>query len=97
MIHPDDMIGRMGGDEFAVIVQRQISEKEILNYVEALRVSLLSPVVLIGGEYSISASFGITLYPQDGTDAADLLKCADTALNKAKEVGRNGVQFSEKK
>ncbi len=96
MIHPDDMIGRMGGDEFAVIVQRQISEKEILNYVEALRVSLLSPVVLIGGEYSISASFGITLYPQDGTDAADLLKCADTALNKAKEVGRNGVQFFRK-
>ena len=96
MIHPDDMLGRMGGDEYAVIVQRQISEKEILTYVEALRVSLLSPVVLIGGEYSISASFGITLYPQDGTDAADLLKCADTALNKAKEVGRNGVQFFRK-
>ena len=96
MIHPDDMLGRMGGDEYAVIVQRQISEKEILNYVEALRISLLSPFVLIGGEYSISASFGITLYPQDGTDAADLLKCADTALNKAKEVGRNGVQFFRK-
>jgi len=96
MIHPDDMIGRMGGDEFAVIVQRQISEKEILNYVEALRVSLLSPIVLISGEYSISASFGITLYPQDGTDAADLLKCADTALYKAKEAGRNGVQFFRK-
>jgi len=96
MIHPDDMLGRMGGDEYAVIVQRQISEKEILNYVETLRISLLSPFVLIGGEYSISASFGITLYPQDGTDAADLLKCADTALNKAKEVGRNGVQFFRK-
>lgn len=96
MIHPDDMLGRMGGDEYAVIVQRQISEKEILNYVETLRISLLSPFVLIGGEYSISASFGITLYPQDGTDAADLLKCADTALNKAKEAGRNGVQFFRK-
>jgi diguanylate cyclase (GGDEF)-like protein len=95
-IHPDDMLGRMGGDEYAVIVQRQISEKEILNYVEILRVSLLSPFVLVGGEYSISASFGITLYPQDGTDAADLLKCADTALNKAKDVGRNGVQFFRK-
>jgi diguanylate cyclase (GGDEF)-like protein len=93
IIHPDDMIGRLGGDEFAVVVQRQLKEEELLLYSEGIRNSLSEMFTVENMEYSISASFGIAMYPSDGEDAAELMKNAETAMYKAKEFGRNGVQF----
>lgn len=93
-LHPDDILGRMGGDEFAVVVQRKLKENEILDYVEKIRSGFVSPFTLSPEvEVSISASFGIVIFPQDGTDTKELLTNVDTALYKAKEFGRNGVQF----
>lgn len=93
IIHPDDMIGRLGGDEFVVVVQRQLKEEELLLYSEGIRNSLSEMFTVENLEYSISASFGIAMYPSDGEDAAELMKNAETAMYKSKEFGRNGVQF----
>ncbi len=93
MLHPDDMLGRMGSDEFGIIVQRKLSESEITAYVEKIRVMLLVPFSLGSSEIPVTASFGIAVFPKDGTDRKELMTNADTALHKAKEIGRNSVQF----
>lgn len=90
---PHDMLGRLGGDEFAFIIQYQFIDEELFEYVEKVRTSLLAPFDVNKTEITISASLGIALYPQDGKDSAELLKCADTAMYKAKENGGNGIQF----
>lgn len=96
LIHPDDMLGRLGGDEFALIIQRQLKEEEIFEYVESLRVALLAPFTIERTEVSISASIGISIYPQNGENSIELLKCADTAMYKSKDSGKNAVQFFSK-
>lgn len=95
-IHPDDMLGRLGGDEFALIIQRQLEEDEILEYLESLRKEILKKFYIEKTEITISASFGISVYPRDGDNSTDLLKCSDTAMYKVKEDGKNGVQFFSK-
>ena len=96
LIHSKDMLGRLGGDEFAIIIQRELKEEEILEYVENLKDSLMDCFVIENTEFNTSASLGISMYPQDGKDSAELLKCADTAMYKAKEYGKNGVYFFRK-
>jgi diguanylate cyclase (GGDEF)-like protein len=96
VIHPDDMLGRLGGDEFALIIQRELKEEEILVYIENLRHILLDKFYISNTELIISASFGISIYPQDGENSIDLLKCSDTAMYKAKDDGKNGIQFFNK-
>lgn len=95
-IHSDDMLGRLGGDEFALIIQRQLEEDEILEYLEKLRKEILKKFFIESTELTISASFGISVYPRDGDNSTDLLKCSDTAMYKVKEDGKNGVQFFNK-
>ncbi len=96
VIHPDDMLGRLGGDEFALIIQRQLEEDEIVTYLESLRKEILKKFYIEKTELTISASFGISVYPRDGDNSTDLLKCSDTAMYKVKEDGKNGVQFFNK-
>lgn len=96
LIHKEDMLGRLGGDEFALIIQRKLKEAEILEYVESLRTVLMDSFIIENTEFSISASFGISIYPQDGIDSSELLKCADTAMYKAKDNGKNAAQFFNK-
>ncbi len=92
-INPNDILGRLGGDEFALIIQRQMKKIEIVEYVENLRNALLETFNIDNSAFSISASFGIAGYPNDGTDSTELLKSADTAMYKAKDSGRNSIQF----
>lgn len=95
-IDSEDMIGRWGGDEFAIVVQRQFSDEDMLNYVEMLRDSFSHPFTLDDSEYKVTASFGVSFFPQDATTSAEMVKCAETAMYKAKEYGRNMVQFYKK-
>lgn len=92
-INPNDILGRLGGDEFALIIQRQLKKMEIVEYVESLRKALHDTFSIDGLTFSISASFGIAEYPQDGADSTELLKSADTAMYKAKDAGRDSIQF----
>ena len=93
IIHEDDFLGRLGGDEFALIIQRNIKEDAAYNYVESLRNELCDKIKTNCSEFKVSASFGISVFPQDGRDPIELLKSADTSMYKAKELGRNNIQF----
>ena len=92
-LRESDLIGRLGGDEFAAIVHNLGSWKDALEFAgRALKV-MTPPFQIQGAEVFVSASIGIALFPQDGTDAMDLLKNADVACYHAKSQGRNNFQF----
>jgi diguanylate cyclase (GGDEF)-like protein len=96
LLHEEDLLGRLGGDEFALLVNRPMREQEMFQYMEELRKALEHPVELGNYVFSISGSFGGAVYPQDGRSVTDLLKCADTAMYKAKESGRNVIRFFDR-
>ncbi|NLD26148.1 MAG: EAL domain-containing protein, partial [Acholeplasmataceae bacterium] len=92
-IQKDDVLGRLGGDEFALLVKRPISEIEVLVEVENIRESFSEPITLNNKEIWSTASFGISVFPKDGDDASVLLRYADMSMYKAKEFGKNKVEF----
>ncbi len=95
-IHAKDVIGRLGGDELALIIRRHLSEEDLLTYVQEI-CDVFNDIFMINSvKISISASFGIAMYPVDGSNVEELLKAADTAMYKAKDMGKNNVQFFEK-
>ncbi len=94
IIYQQDMLGCLGGDEFTLIIQRDLTEIEILEYVEKIRTALLETFVIENMELNISASFGVACFPQDGVTTTELLNYSDIAMYKAKEFGKNRVQFS---
>ena len=88
-----DTIGRIGGDEFVVLLA-QLSESEpVLALAEKLHQSLHQPFVVGGHELSISCSIGVAVYPENGTDAITLTKRADDAMYRAKAAGRDCIRL----
>lgn len=92
-IHPDDMLGRLGGDEFGLIIKRPLHENDIFSYIKSLRLSLMEDIVLENNVLSVSASFGVAAYPHDGCNSIELLKNADRAMYTAKEYKKTGISF----
>ena len=92
-IKAPDLISRLGGDEFALFTT--VNSKESLHHFVNEIVMLFNSPFDIGQGFSISAtaSIGISLYPDDATDAATLFKNADQALYQAKDVGRNNIAY----
>ncbi|WP_075794968.1 bifunctional diguanylate cyclase/phosphodiesterase [Massilia putida] len=89
-----DMLGRMGGDEFAVVMEDvdRVALK-VEHLAERISASLENKIPVDGRELYLTASMGIALFPQDGADAPALIRNADTALYRVKAAGRNGWQF----
>ena len=87
-----DILGHMGGDEFSLLIKRDIDRQSLLKYIEEFRTILDNPIVINGKEYFISASFGVSEYPDDGLDAIELLKGSFIAMNTAKKLGKL-IQF----
>lgn len=84
-----DTVSRLGGDEFVLLFSGLESEHECDLAINRVISSLSRPFVITSHEISISASIGVTLYPQDGSDADTLLRHADQAMYAAKQAGRN--------
>jgi diguanylate cyclase (GGDEF)-like protein/PAS domain S-box-containing protein len=84
-----DTIARVGGDEFVLILTEVSEKSEIDAIAEKIIKSMRHPIPIKGQEFYVSASMGISLYPNDGDDVSALLRNADTALGKAKELGKN--------
>ncbi|WP_051355700.1 putative bifunctional diguanylate cyclase/phosphodiesterase [Acetobacterium malicum] len=95
-MHEKDLLGRLGGDELAVLIRRQISDEGLLGYTQNLLNLLGNPLKLGDKSVIITASFGIAIWPLDAKNSGDLLKAADTAMYKAKELGKNSIQFYQK-
>ena len=93
VIRDSDTVARLGGDEFLIIIQ-QIHE---LNAIEAIAHNIIeqfsNPFVLDGAEFIVTTSLGITLYPDDGTDARELMRAADLAMYQSKAEGKNTHHF----
>lgn len=86
-----DTLARIGGDEFAVVLTRLHATEEAAVVAQALLSVLTKQFVLENHEIRIGASIGISLFPEHGEDAADLLQRADAAMYAAKRNGRNQV------
>ncbi|MBN3850359.1 EAL domain-containing protein [Paraburkholderia sp. Ac-20342] len=88
-----DTIARHGGDEFVIVMTDTVDEKSLIAWMERVRSSIAEPVWLDGNELYVGCSMGASLFPQDGDDAETLMKKADVAMYRAKDMGRNTFQF----
>jgi diguanylate cyclase (GGDEF)-like protein/PAS domain S-box-containing protein len=93
MLRADDTIARLGGDEFAVILPDLERAEDAGIIGRKLLQTLRSPITIDGHELHTSGSIGISMFPGDGEDADTLIKHADAALYRAKDLGRNSVQL----
>ena len=89
-------VSRLGGDEFVVVLAQIDSPEDVATAARRIGAALSAPLTIGTDEVSMAASVGISVYPDDGTDTATLLKNADAALYFAKENGRNSFQFFTK-
>ena len=88
-----DTIGRVGGDEFVIILTNLLRDDDSALVAQKLMVALEPPMQLDGMETFVTISIGIALYPRDATTGELLLKNADAAMYTAKDSGRNNYQF----
>ena len=92
-IRHSDTIARIGGDEFALVLESFSDKKEISKMAEALIKAISKPFVINEERWQINCSIGIAIYPDNGTTINDLLSKADAAMYKAKLKGRGTYEF----
>lgn len=88
-----DTVGRLGGDEFGIILVMEEDTHNPAVVANKIREMLRMPFCLKGHEMTVTASIGITIYPDDASDTETLIKYADTAMYRAKQAGRNTYRF----
>jgi diguanylate cyclase (GGDEF)-like protein/PAS domain S-box-containing protein len=88
-----DTVARLGSDEFIVILENINNIGDARRVAEKILNRLAEPIALDSDTVQSSATIGISLFPQDGTAADELLKRADIALHKAKESGKNNYLY----
>ncbi|HWU97311.1 MAG TPA: EAL domain-containing protein [Oxalicibacterium sp.] len=92
-LRESDTVARQGGDEFVLLLTSQPNEESITQTMQRVLHEVSQPWTANDLEFRITCSIGITLCPNDGRDAETLLKHADSAMYKAKELGRNNFQY----
>ena len=92
-IRASDTISRLGGDEFTILLNDTNSTEAVFAVARKVLQSVARPFRVNGHELFITASIGISVFPADGEDVETLLKCADSAMYRAKELGRNQAQL----
>lgn len=92
-IRSTDIIARIGGDEFVLVLNELNKVDKISDIVRNIVTHLLQPISIKGHEIYVTTSMGISVYPYDGSDVKTLMRNADLALYRAKELGRNNYQF----
>lgn len=92
-IRDDDTVARFGGDEFVILLEDIASENDISEMASRLLDELILPFEIGDQQLYITASIGVSIYPNDGEDSSTLLKNADVAMYRAKDLGKNIYQF----
>ena len=93
-VRESDTVGRMGGDEFVVLLASIQSPEHAPLVAEKVRLALCRPFDLAGHPMSISPSIGIALYPEHGDDCEQLIRRADEAMYRAKQDGGNRFKMT---
>lgn len=92
-----DTAGRIGGDEFVVLVRGEDVEQDNFAHFDALIERILKeinePIIVKEYKHQVRASIGVAIIPRDGDRLEDVLKCADRAMYEAKKMGKNRVVF----
>lgn len=92
-IRRSDVVARFGGDEFVLLLNNIQSPNQVVDLVRKLQSTISDLISYENQEYFVGSSAGISLYPQDGQEASDLIRKADLAMYKAKSMGRGGFEF----
>ncbi|MEA2091392.1 MAG: EAL domain-containing protein, partial [Campylobacterota bacterium] len=93
IIRDEDTLARLGGDEFTVIIENLTQGEDASLLAQKIIKVLSEPIEMYENQFYVSSSIGISLYPEDGHSAQNLLKYADSAMYKAKAEGRNNFQY----
>jgi diguanylate cyclase (GGDEF)-like protein/PAS domain S-box-containing protein len=88
-----DTVGRLGSDEFGIVLHDIKRPSDVILFVKMIMKNVPQIIMSGGEEIPVTLAAGIAMYPADGRDARTLIKNADTALSKAKGLGRNHYQF----
>lgn len=91
-VRAEDTVGRVGGDEFVMLLAGLSTAEDISGLTEKIRTAVRLPIAIDGREMHISCSMGVAVYPQGGRDAIALTKSADDAMYRAKSEGRDCIR-----
>jgi diguanylate cyclase (GGDEF)-like protein len=89
----DTNLARLGGDEFTILIPDLERVEHALNVAHRVKDAMRRPFLIEGNEIFVTASIGISLFPEDGDDCTSLLKYADTAMYHAKNCGKNNAKL----
>ena len=92
-VRESDMVARLAGDEFVVLLPEQCDEASLTVVAQRILATVGKPYDLLGHEFRVTVSVGISRYPDDAEDEESLIKHADVAMYRAKEQGRNTFQL----
>jgi len=92
-VRGSDTVSRQGGDEFVVLLSEMEYPADAARSADKMLRTLEAPHMIDAKEFHVTASIGISVFPDDGGDAETLVKCADIAMYHAKNKGRNNYQF----
>jgi diguanylate cyclase (GGDEF)-like protein len=92
-VREGDTVSRMGGDEFVILVENFEHASAVSSLAEQLVGQISTPYLLEDKDCHVTASIGISVFPVDGKDSQSLLKMADIAMYRAKDLGRNNYQY----
>jgi diguanylate cyclase (GGDEF)-like protein len=88
-----DTVARLGGDEFVLLLSGESRGEAMSQVTQRVLEAISRPWEVDGRELSVTCSIGVSVFPRDGRDVQTLLRNADTAMYKAKDLGRNNFQF----
>lgn len=92
-LRESDIVARMGGDEFVAILPEMEDDSYATVVARKILAAVAQPFILVGQEFRVTVSIGISVYPHDGLDEQTLTKNADVAMYQAKQEGKNNFQF----
>ncbi len=92
-IREEDTLARFGGDEFTVLIHIVGKIEDAGKIAQKVLESLKTPILVDEREFVVTCSLGISIYPIDGTDSETLIRNADTAMNRAKDLGGSSYQY----
>jgi diguanylate cyclase (GGDEF)-like protein len=92
-VRESDIVARLGGDEFVILLPELVPGASAATVAQKILTVVARPFTLIGQEFRITVSIGISSYPEDGADEQTLTKNADIAMYQAKAAGKNTFRF----